>query len=301
MKKRKLKFSIFNTIVCSVLILYSLCMLYLLFWGFITAFKTVDDFQFNSVLALPEKWQFEHIKIVWSYFVYAVDTEKVIGGKVDIVGMLMNTLLYAGGGALLMTIAPCMVAYAATKYNYVYSNILNGIVIVTMILPIIGAGPSMLAFLRSIHLYDTMLGVWLQKFNFLGLYFLTFSATFKAIPKDFSEAASIDGASEMRIFVSIIIPLVKNIFFTVMLIHFVEIWNDYQVSLLYIPSYPTLAMGVQQITSHNVALGPNGEYPFNEPPLRLMTSMFLIIPILVLFIIFRNKLMGNLSMGGVKE
>ena len=170
-----------------------------------------------------------------------------------------------------------------------------------MILPIIGAGPSMLAFLRSIYLYDTLLGVWLQKFNFLGLYFLTFSATFKAIPKDFSEAASIDGASEMRIFVSIIIPLVKNIFFTVMLIHFVEIWNDYQVSLLYIPSYPTLAMGVQQITSHNVALGPNGEYPFNEPPLRLMTSMFLIIPILVLFIIFRNKLMGNLSMGGVKE
>ena len=175
MKKRKFKFSVFNTIICSVLILYSFCMLYLLFWGFITAFKTVDDFQFNSVLALPEKWQFEHIKIVWNYFAYAVDTEKIIGGKVDIVGMLMNTLLYAGGGALLMTIAPCMVAYAATKYNYAYSKILNGIVIVTMILPIIGAGPSMLAFLRSIHLYDTLLGVWLQKFNFLGLYFLTFS------------------------------------------------------------------------------------------------------------------------------
>ena len=195
----------------------------------------------------------------------------------------------------MLTIAPCLVSYACVKFDgYFYSKILNYIVIVTMILPIVGAYPSMIQVLNTLGLFDTILGIWLQKFNFLGIYFLTFSAAYKGIPKEFSEAAYIDGASEWQTLLSIILPLVRNMFFTVFLIHFVEMWNDYQVSLLYTPSYPTLARGVYEISRKTA-----GELA--TVPVRMMACMILVIPILVLFIAFHNRLMGNVSMGGVKE
>ena len=283
------KFSLFDSLILTVLILYTIALFALIIWGIFTAFKTWNNFRTDKI-GFPNPIAFENIGIVWNAFYVHNGAREVMAGE-----MLLYTILYAFGGALLMTIAPCIVAYAVTKFDkYLYSKFLNGIVIITMIMPIVGSAPSMLQFMHALYLYDTFLGVWLQKFNFLGLYFLTFSATYKSLPKEFHEAASIDGAGEWQIFLKIILPLVKNMFFTVMLIHFVEIWNDYQISILYLPSYPTLARGVFNVS--NITTGV-----FQEVPNKMMACMFLIIPILTLFIVFRNKLMGNLSMGGVKE
>ena len=287
--KSKQKFSLFDGFILLILILYSIALFALILWGVFTSFKTWDNFRTDKI-GFPNPIAFENISIVWNAFYVHNGAREVMAGE-----MMLNTILYAFGGALLMTIAPCIVSYAVTKFkNYAYSKILNGIVIITMIMPIVGASPSMLQFMHSIHIFDTFIGMWLQKFNFLGLYFLTFSANFRSLPKEFHEAASIDGAGEWQIFLKIIAPLVRNMFFTVMLIHFVEIWNDYQVSILYLPSYPTLARGVFNVS--NITTGV-----FQSVPNKMMACMFLIIPILTLFIIFRNKLMGNLSMGGVKE
>lgn len=283
------KFSVFDGVILFVLIVYTIALFSLLLWGIFTAFKLQKNFRVDKI-GFPKPIAFENISKVWNEM-YVHNGYREIG-----VGeQMMNTIMYAIGGSLLMTIAPCLVAYAVTKFkHYMYSKIVNSIVIITMIMPIVGSTPSMLALMHGLNIFDTFLGMWLQKFNFLGLYFLTFSATYRSIPKEFHEAASIDGAGEWQIFLRIIIPLVKNMFLTVLLIHFVEIWNDYQTSLLYIPSYPTLAVGVFSVSNKTTGV-------FKDVPNKMMACMFLIVPILTLFIIFRNKLMGNLSMGGVKE
>lgn len=294
MKKIKLKkMSVFNWIIFAVLLIYALSMILLLCWGLVTSLKYQNEFRTNK-LWFAKKPTFDNLILVFENFNVRVlknGEEKFIN-----IGMqLVYTLLYAGVGSFLMTLAPCMVAYVAVKFNkYLYSKILETVVIVAMILPIVGAYPSMIQVMDALNVYDTFWGLWMQKFNFTGIYFLTFMATYRSIPKEMGEAASIDGANEYRIFFNIILPLVMNMFFTVLLIHFVEMWNDYQVSLLYTPSYPTLARGVYAIANSTVP-------EFSVTPVRMASCMILVIPILVLFIAFRNKLMGNLSMGGVKE
>ena len=81
---------------------------------------------------------------------------------------------------------------------------------------------------------------------------------------------------------------------TIMLIKFIEFWNDYQTPVLFMPTHPTLAYGVFTM-SHST------DQKLSNDPARLASCMILAIPLLILFIAFRNKILGNVSMGGVKE
>ena len=168
------------------------------------------------------------------------------------------------------------------------------IVLITMIMPIVGSLPSEIHVLHSLGLYDRIIGIWIQRFSFLGFYFLVFYAVFKTVPHEFAEAAYVDGCSEWRVMISVMLPLARNTFFLVMLIRGIEFWNDYQAPMLYTPSWPTLALGVFGLTQTNLN-------EMNNVPMRMAGCFILVVPILILFIAFHNKLIGNLSMGGIKE
>ena len=125
------------------------------------------------------------------------------------------------------------------------------------------------------------------------MYFFVFLSIFKGIPNAFAEAAKIDGASHFRVFVLIMLPLVKTTFFTVLLIRFIEFWNDYQTPLIYLPSFPTVARGLFAFnlsTANEIASVPG----------KLAGAMVMLLPILVVFVLFHKRLMGNLTMGGLK-
>ena len=111
--------------------------------------------------------------------------------------------------------------------------------------------------------------------------------------QEYEQAAKIDGANNFFILIKIILPLVRNIFFTVMLVNFIAFWNDYQVPLMYMPSYPTLAYGMY-------ILANTKENGLSTVPMRMTGAMLLFLPILAVFIIFQNRLLGNLTMGGIK-
>ena len=163
-----------------------------------------------------------------------------------------------------------------------------------MTLPIVGNLPSELQLLKLLGLYDHIYGLWICKANFLGLYYLIFFASFKTIPNDFSEAAHIDGASNIKVLLSIALPLVKSTFMTIMLIKFVEFWNDYTVTLTYMPSVPTIAYGLYTYSFSTIP-------EISNTPMRLVGCLILIVPILIVFVFCHKKLMGNISMGGIKE
>ena len=133
-----------------------------------------------------------------------------------------------------------------------------------------------------------------MQFNFLGSYYLVFHAMFANVPKDFADAAYIDGAGEWRVMMQIMIPMVKNTFFVIVLLYFIGYWNDYQTPMLYIPSYPTMANGLYQFSQST-------DNALATVPMKLTGCMIMFLPILVLFLIFRNKMLGNISMGGLKE
>ena len=296
-KKHKNKARPLYTVIFCILLLYVISIFLPVLWGVITSLKDQADFRVN-VLGLPEgwpwEWHWDNFIKVFNGFYEQVTTVGVGRRRVYFSEMLLYTILYAVGGAIIQTLVPCVVAYLTARFRYKFSAVINGLVVVLMVVPIVGSAPSEMQILRALNMYDTIWGNYIQKFNFLGMYYLVFYAAFRSVPNDFFEAAYVDGASEMRVMVSIGMPMVRNVIGTVLLIKFIDFWNDYQTPLLYLPSYPTLARGVFRLSQ-------NSQGDFATVPFRMAGCMFLAIPILILFLIFKEKLMGNLSMGGIKE
>ncbi|MBQ9756762.1 MAG: carbohydrate ABC transporter permease [Clostridia bacterium] len=297
--KLKSKFSIFNSVILVLLIAYAFILFFALYWMITASLKTETEIAIDNFFGLPKEWLFSNFSYALQVFEHVIPTGDVIKllptqtyEGLDC-GIIINTLLYTVGGAFCASIVPCFVGYVVAKFNYKFSKLLYGVVIITMILPIVGNYPSMVNVMYKLNIYDTFLGNWLQKANFLGMYFLIFYAAFKSLPNDYMEAAYIDGASEWRVLLRIMFPLVKTIFLTIMVIHFVDIWNDYQTVLLYLPSHPTISFSVfMKATSTDTGSA--------RTEIKMASCMVMVIPTVLIFIIFKDKLMGNLSMGGIK-
>ena len=281
-----------NVSLFLILATYTVSLIWPLFWAVITSVKEQYDF-LDNVLGMPTKVMLQNFATVFEKF-EAPSRKDDIQQMHGFGQMLVNTLLYVGGGAFAATLIPCVTAYVTAKFpKKKMSGWIYAIVIATMIIPVVGSYPAEIRMLQNLGIYNTIGGVWLQKANFLGVYFLVFHAAFKGMAKEYSEAAEIDGASEWTIMGRIMLPLVRNTFFTVFLIKFVEFWNDYQVPLLYLPSRPTFSYGLYYVSNYT-------GNTISTVPMRMAGCIIILIPILVLYIAFKEKLMGNITMGGVK-
>lgn len=282
-------FSPFIAMLLTVFVIYTLSMALLFGWAFFTSIKTEDGYLLEYIWPNSEFYFINYLN-VFKHF--TVDVNGEIKTMLD---MFINTILYAGVNAAIQALVPCVIAYLVVRFPCKFSSIIYNVVIFTMILPIVGSYPSEMAVLRELGLYNRIWGTWIQKFNFQGMYFLVFYAMIKGLGKEYWEAAFIDGADQYTVLFRVIMPLLKNTIMLVILLQFIGFWNDYQSPLLYIPSYPTLAYGIYYITNVKT------DSELVNTPMKLSAAIVFATPIIILFVIFRNKLMGNLTMGGVKE
>jgi multiple sugar transport system permease protein len=159
---------------------------------------------------------------------------------------------------------------------------------------VVGAYPAEVAVLKQLGLYDQIYGAWIQKIVFIGIYYFIYQAAFYNIPNDYLDSARIDGASEYMVMFRVMIPLVKNVFFTIVLLNFIGYWNDYQAPNLYIPSWPILTFGLHWL-EQNLAQEMSNE------PARIAGCIIVAIPILIIFLAFKSRIMGSITFGGIKE
>ena len=291
MKKRfSIKNNLLDVIICAVLIVYVISFVLPLGWGFLTAFKTNRNF-IEKPLGFPNPIEFSNFGEV--VMKLSIEIPVKDGTKeVFFENMLLNSVIFSFGLAFVSTFVPMVVSYAVAKYPYRLSKWIYSVVIVTMILPIVGSLPSEINMLRTLGLYDKFMGIILMKCNFLGMYFLIFYAMYKSIPWAYAESAFIDGAGHFSVFLAIYMPLVQTTFFSVYLLNFITYWNDYMTNAMYLPSMPTLAFGIH-------AKQFSGGL-FSKPTMQLTTSIILAVPLIALFAAFQKRLMGSLTIGGIK-
>lgn len=294
-KEKREKLTIFTGAFFGILCVYSILMILLMTWAISTSFKSEIDFKYNKY-GIPQEWTNNFAN---AFELMIVPTTMKVNGVMQQVGVKMglqiiNSLLYSIGGAIIMTIVPCFVAYLTANFPYKFSSFITNFVIVVMIIPIVGSQAAELSLLRKLNLFDSIIGNYIQKFHFLGMYYLVFHTSFKGVPKEYSEAASLDGAGEFYIMTRIIMPFVKTMIYTVFLIKFIELWNDYQTPLLYLPSYPTVSYGVYYVSVLNPQNGIG-------TTVRVASSILIALPLIGLFVAFKDKIIGSLSMGGIKE
>ncbi|MBR1677534.1 MAG: carbohydrate ABC transporter permease [Clostridia bacterium] len=282
-----IKKNLLFVIVGLLLAAYAFSVIYSLLWGLLSTIKKYSDF-INDPIGLPKQLDFSNWARAFSELKITQENKTYYMEH-----MLLNSVIYAVGCAFLQTLTGCVSAYLCSKYKFFYSKIIYGIVIVTMILPIVGSLPSEIQMLQAIGLYGTFAGVFVMKMNFLGLYFLVFYAAFKSISWSYAEAAFIDGASHFRVMTRIMLPLVKSTFLAIFMLNFIGYWNDYQAPMIYLANHPTMAYGLFYMRFVSTS-------SFGKAPMQLTGCMLLTIPCFVLFMIFQKRLMGNLTVGGIK-
>ena len=286
-KNVKSKLSPLTIVMLVVLVLYSAFLLAMLLWALLTALKKPLRF-LNNTVGLPNPWYFGNVP-------YVLKNAEIIKeqGVVPFYEIVWNSLLYSVGCSIINTLVTCIVAYLCARYDCKFSKFVYALVLVVMVIPVVGNQTSELQMSINLGLYDKMVGMLVMRASFLGIYFLVFYDMFKAVPMAFSEAAEIDGAGDFQIMVRIFFPIASNTFLTVLLINFIGYWNNYQVPMVYVPNHPTLAEYMFQISTFS-------KYPFSKAPVQLAASLILLLPAVAIFLAMHKRLLGNLSIGGVK-
>ena len=296
-ESKKRQFSLFDVVTMSVLLFYACMFMFLLIWAFFSALKNGNGMSFDrNVLGLPEgsifEWHWSNFVDVLPYLSQKVMNTKGEFVRVNFIGLFYNTLAYAGINSILHAIVPCVVTYLMVKYPCKFSSFLYIIIVVTKMIPIVGSNVAMVKLMHSMHLYNTMLGNWVMNFNFGGIYALVFYGLFQGVNKELWEAAEIDGANQWTIMVRVVFPTMINTIALIAMVYFIQFWNEYSTNMLYLPSFPTLAVALFQLSRTS---------DLDNVPMKLASYIMFLLPVLVLFLIFKDKLMGNLAIGGGKE
>ncbi len=295
--KDRLSGNYLNIFVGVLLTVYTALFIWLLVWAFASTFKNYqsDILLGKNYSGFPSKWVTENYKTVWEAFreIVTIDNRRF---EVNAFGMIQNTLIYTVGCALAGTLIPCITAYVVARYakKFRWLNIYTAVVLTCMIIPIVGSTPSEIQITKALGLYDSLWGMIILKANFLGMYYLVFHELYRGMPAGYEEAARIDGASNLKIFTKIYFPLSIKTFGTIMLILGITFWNDYQTPLLYLDSHPTLALWFFRFKDSTINA-------LSYLPVRVTGAMFLIVPIFIIFVALNKRLMGSLSLGGLKE
>ena len=274
-----------------VILVYTFSLLFVLAWGAMTALKSVEEFGTitnGNTLGIPRNPTFENF--ARAFYEFKLRLSGPGENYAYIEHMFLNSCLYVFGGAFVSIFTRLLVAYAVAKFDFIGKKFLYTTVIVTMVIPIVGSLPSEIKMAHDLGIYDTLIGTYLMKGGFTGMDFLVFYAAFKSVPNTYMEAAEIDGAGHFRVMFTIMIPLIRNVCFALYITSFIALWNDYYTQMMYLPSMPGFAYGLYRYTASNAG----------DPPGYMAIALMVSVPIILVFICFRNKIMGNIAIGGIK-
>ncbi len=294
MKKSDITRKIFPVTIWIVLFLWCFILIGVMLWTLLTSLKTQMEFIFDPV-GFPSSWKFSNYLTAIRNIQATVRTSDGGSRTVYFMEMLYNSLLYAMGAPFFAVVTASVASYTVAKYGKMFKFVggLFALVIFCTYVPLSPSLASNIKLLRDLHMYDSMVGMWIWASGAFGSMFLIYYATFKGVSWTYAEAAFIDGASHFRVFVQLMLPMTKTVFGALFITSFIGIWNDYMSPLIYMPSYPTISYGAWQIQYSVVT-------EFAIVPIQLAGLVLVILPILLLFVIFKDKLMGALTMGGLK-
>lgn len=280
-EKRSVSFLVAKIIVFVLFALYAFTLFYAMIYACSLALKTQFEYE-DSLVGLPKSWKFSN---------FAKAFTAVQANEKNMIVMFINSLWYAVGGAVLGAATSAVVAYIVSKYKFPGRKIFYGMALVCMMIPIVGSFPSQYRVYNTLGILDTPL-LLITKMAGFGFNFIVLYSFFKTLSWTYAEAGFIDGASHLRVFIKIMLPMALPVMGSLFLVQMVQLWNEYMEPNLFLQSYPTLAAGLFIFQLHMTR-------QMNYPMLfaGLIVS---VLPVIVLFILFQKVMMESMSVGGIK-
>lgn len=263
--------------LCTVI---SIIMLFPVYWLFTTSFKTP-----MNVAKFPPQWW----PNPWTLANY-----QELFLKRPFLKYLWNSVYIAVLMTLGVVVFSSLAGYAFAKIKFRGSNLLFMVILCGMMMPIEVTIIPIFTALSGLQLAGSHIGLILcPMFGYCGA-FGTFLMRqyFLTVPNELIQAGRIDGASQPRIFLQIILPMATSTIATLIIFSFLQSWNDYLLPLVLLSDSEkyTLPLGLSLLSNED---GMKWE-------LVMAAAAFSTMPILVVFYLCQEKFMASLSMSGMK-
>ena len=279
----------------TVLLIYCVSMLVPLAWMLLTAFKKDFAEILENPFGFPRHFNFDNFAYVFKML--RVERIRPQGGFIvySIWDMVFFSFAWAAGNTAFSLLITALVAYVIAKYKFFGRNFLYSLGIFIMITPIIGTLPAAMQFKKALGIYDNMILTILTgpSAAFSGLTFLLMHAAFKVIPWSYAEAAFIDGAGHFTVLARIMLPMVLPTVTVLFVLGFLGSWNDYMTFVIWLPSYPNLALGMYEFQQ-------NTELYKGDLPQIMAGFTLIIIPTAALYIASQRLILSKFTVGGLK-
>ena len=274
--------TITRNIVRIFLVIWTILILFPLFWAILSSLKTNKEFAINA-WTLPAELQWVNYKNAW------------LGANFS--KYFANSLMLSVGTVILSIIMTTSTAYVVGKFVHpvvkgveVFYSVFMMVPQVLLLIPLLQMCKKLNMTKDDAELFTLMLTNALQ-----GVPFYVFLLTpfVRSINNSILEAAEIDGANQFQAFSMLILPLIVPAIFMVGLLSFVGIWNEYIMSITFIKDQAkyTLSVGINELMNDATA----GE------TLKFAALIIAMLPILIVYAIFQKPLQDGLSSSdGVK-
>jgi multiple sugar transport system permease protein len=236
----------------------------------------MTDGQALSASIWPARWE-------WGNF------GKAFSG--DMVRWSVNSFLYAGLSTVFMLVSSVPVAYALARFRFRFRRAALVLVISTMMLPPqVTIVPLYIVWAR-LHLTGTLWPLILPQLFGDAFSIFLLRQFLVTIPKEYADAARVDGCGEFRTMMRVILPMARPALAAVALFQFFYCWNDYYGPLIYArPENWTLAIGVATFrAAHHV-----------EWNLTMAATLLTVMPVLIVFFLAQRVFIQGVTLTGVK-
>ena len=279
-KKADRRTRIQKTVIYFFLTVWALIVLFPFYWMVLTSVKSYSAYNAEHVPA------FFTLSPTLQNYVDAFTT-------VPLMGYLLNTLIFTVITTFLMVIVSVLAAYAFARLEFKGKNLVFTLFLSLMMIPSELVVITNFVTITNLGLRNTITGLVLPSVTSV-FYIYLLKENFEQVPDELYRAAKVDGTSDLKYLWKVMIPICRPTIVTITILKIIECWNSYVWPRLITddPAYYLVSNGIQEILE-------NGFGRENIP--AMMAAVVVIsVPLILLFLVFRKKIMSGVSRGGLK-
>ena len=269
-----------NTLVYILLSIWGVAVLFPFYWMVLTSIKSYSAYSSERI---PK------------FFTTSPTFRNYIDAftEVSLSRYFLNTLIFTVVTTALMLVVITLAAFAFARLDFKGKNIAFTLFLSLMMLPSELVVITTFVTVTDIGLRNTFTGLILPSVTSV-FYIYLLKENFSQVPDELYYAAKVDGTTDMKYLLRVMIPICKPTFVTVLILKVIECWNSYVWPRLITddPKYYLVSNGIQEIRE-------NG-FGRENIPAMMAAVVAVSLPLIILFLVFRNKIMEGVARGGTK-
>lgn len=279
-KSARYRNSVLKTITYTLLSFWAILVLFPFYWMVLTSVKSYGAYNSEWIPQL-----FTLSPTLQNY--------RDAFSAVPLGGYFINTILFTAITTALMLIVTVLAAFAFARLNFTGKDLIFTLFLALMMIPTELVVITNYVTITNANLRNTFAGLILPSVTSV-FYIYLLKENFAQIPDELYYAAKVDGTSDLKYLFKVLMPICKPTIVTITILKVIECWNSYVWPRLVTDNqaYFLVSNGIQEIRE-------NGFGRENIP--AMMAAVVVIsVPLIVIFLIFRKKIMAGVSRGGIK-